>query len=192
MSEEKLATLVRFFKALADASRLKILGLLATREHSVDELAAILDLTEPTVSHHLARLRELGLVRMTPAGNTHLYALEESALHALSKELLAPGAVERLVDDLDMDAAERKVLGTYFTPEGLLKEIPLTHKKRLIVLRRLIREFEFERRYTEKEVSAILKRFHEDYATLRREFIMNQLMDRADGLYWRLPMPEEN
>ena len=52
MSEE----LVIFFKALADSNRLKIVGLLAEKSYSVEELAELLKLKASTVSHHLARL----------------------------------------------------------------------------------------------------------------------------------------
>ncbi|GCE21437.1 ArsR/SmtB family transcription factor [Dictyobacter kobayashii] len=47
-----------FLKLLADRNRLKLLGLLANREQSVEELAAQLQLKAPTVSHHLARLKK--------------------------------------------------------------------------------------------------------------------------------------
>jgi DNA-binding transcriptional ArsR family regulator len=71
--EESDVELLTMFKALADESRLKIIGLLATRERSVDELATTLKLKPPTVSHHLATLREIGLVDMRAAGTTHVY-----------------------------------------------------------------------------------------------------------------------
>ena len=58
MSEE----LVTFFKALADSNRLKIVGLLAEKPYSVEELAALLDLKPSTISHHLARLSEAGVI----------------------------------------------------------------------------------------------------------------------------------
>src|SRR4051812_19082702 len=64
------------------------LGILATRECSVEELAALLELRAPTVSHHLARLKDLGLVAMRADGNTHLYHLECDALRTLSKDVL--------------------------------------------------------------------------------------------------------
>jgi DNA-binding MarR family transcriptional regulator len=54
MSEE----LVTFFKALADKNRLKIVGLLAEKAYSVEELSELLQLKPPTVSHHLAKLVE--------------------------------------------------------------------------------------------------------------------------------------
>ena len=71
--------LLQFFKALAHESRLKLLGLVAQREHSVQELAALVGLKEPTVSHHLAMLKNLGLVSQRQDANTHWYALEPDA-----------------------------------------------------------------------------------------------------------------
>ena len=38
--------------------------------------------------------------------------------------------------------------------------------------------------YSEKEVNEILKQYHEDYATLRRELIDMHFLDRKKGLYW--------
>ena len=58
MSDE----LVGLFKALADANRLKILGLLSQQPYSGEELAALLKLKPSTVSHHLSKLAEVGLV----------------------------------------------------------------------------------------------------------------------------------
>ncbi len=73
MSQEEFQTLLQFFKALANENRLKMIGILAEQECSVEELAAMLHLKAPTVSHHLAKLKELELVEMRPEGNTHVY-----------------------------------------------------------------------------------------------------------------------
>ncbi|MEZ4544419.1 MAG: metalloregulator ArsR/SmtB family transcription factor [Cyanobacteriota/Melainabacteria group bacterium] len=54
-----------FFKALSDESRLKIVGILASGDRSVEELASLLELRAPTVSHHLSRLKKTGLVHMS-------------------------------------------------------------------------------------------------------------------------------
>ena len=54
--------LVTFFKALADKNRLKIVGLLAEKPYSVEELATLLGLKPPTISHHLRVLREAGWI----------------------------------------------------------------------------------------------------------------------------------
>src|SRR3984893_18615946 len=85
--EESDAELLTMFKALADESRLKIIGRLPTRERSVDELATTLKLKPPTVSHHLATLREIGLVDMRAAGTTHVYHFQPAALRRLNRKL---------------------------------------------------------------------------------------------------------
>lgn len=186
MSEEKFQALLAFFKALADATRLRILGLLATREFSVQELATTLELKEPTVSHHLSRLKELGLVEMRAEGNVHNYALQLECLHEMVRDILSPEKLARTVtEDLDLDRYSRKVLET-FVEDGKLTDIPVQRRKREVVLRWLVSHFEPERRYSEAEINARLKRFHWDSATLRREFIMTRMMQREQGVYWRL------
>jgi len=73
---------VALLKGLADISRLRMLGLLSQEEHTVEELAAALTLTEPTVSHHLSRLKTLGLVTMREEGTRHRYRADGDALRA--------------------------------------------------------------------------------------------------------------
>jgi hypothetical protein len=189
VGEEQIELLVTFYKALADESRLKILGLLAAREHSVEELAAILGLREPTVSHHLGKLRrDLSLVRMRAEGTTHLYSLNVEALRGLQRAQPTPERLASLVDDLEAEAWERKVLRDFFEGERL-KEIPASRKKRLVVLRWLAGRFEHGRRYPEVEVNTLIKRHHPDPATLRREMIAAGLMQREAGVYWRPDAP---
>jgi len=190
VGDERVQAVVRFFKVLADESRLRILGILATRECSVEELAALLSLRAPTVSHHLGRLKDLGLVTMRADGNTHLYALELEALHSLSKDVLSPDAVAALGEDVMSDAGdawERKVLRDFFDGERL-KEIPASQKKRLVILRWLVNRFEIGARYPEAAVNAAIARHHPDFATLRRELIGARLMQCENGVYWRVEM----
>ncbi|MEO7003250.1 MAG: metalloregulator ArsR/SmtB family transcription factor [Ktedonobacterales bacterium] len=200
---EKLDTLARYLKALADPSRLRLLGALANGERSVEELAALLDLKAPTISHHLARLRELDLVRMRADGNTHLYALHQSGFEQLGKELAtlsAPAQMAALArneantSDADplaaFDAWERKVLRDFFAfsageNNARLKEIPTTRKKRDVILKWLANRFAWDHTYSEAEVNAILKRHHPDVAYLRRDLVGLRLMRRENGQYWR-------
>lgn len=186
MGQKEFNTLLRFFKALADESRLKILGILANRECSVEELAAMLNLKEPTVSHHLAKLKELHLVAMRSEGNTHLYWLNSEALQDISKEVFTPDRMASLVDDVEGEAWENKVLSN-FIEGGRLKEIPASRKKRLVILKWLAGQFDMEVKYPESQVNELIKRYHPDCATLRRELIGSQLMHRENGVYWRLP-----
>jgi DNA-binding transcriptional ArsR family regulator len=190
VSEETLTVVLQFFRALADASRLRLLGILAESECSVDELATRLGLTAPTVSHHLGKLKGLGLVRMRPQGTTHLYSLDEEALRRLSKDILSPERMRSLADDAQGTAWERKVLRDFFEGERL-KEIPAVRKKREIVLRWLANRFDPGVRYSEKEVNEVLKRHHPDTATLRRELVAERagLLRRERGVYWRAEGP---
>ena len=176
-------------KALADESRLKILGLLSSREYSVEELAALLGLKAPTVSHHLSRLREAALVRMRSDGNTHLYRLDERGLGAIRKNLGSKTRVASLATGIELDGWEEKVLRSFVDGENLTR-IPASHKKRLVILRWLVEFFEDDVMYAEKEINEELKRHHWDCATLRREFISFKLMARERGMYWRLPLPD--
>lgn len=186
MEKEEFHTLLRFFKVLANESRLKIVGILANRECSVEELAALLKLKEPTVSHHLAKLKELHLVNMRPEGNTHLYQLNSETLQGMSKEIFTPNKIASLVnDEVEGEAWEHKVLKNFLEGDRL-KEIPASRKKRLVILRWLVSQFELGVNYPERTVNEILKRYHPDCATLRRELIGYQLMQRENGVYLRL------
>ncbi|WP_053959368.1 metalloregulator ArsR/SmtB family transcription factor [Sulfobacillus thermosulfidooxidans] len=175
--------LITFLKVLSDMSRLRILGLLALRDASVEELAAALNLKPPTVSHHLNRLREVNLVYMRAEGNTHIYKLRTENLQQLSR-LLTPEHLSTLTGAIPEDAWERKVLRDFLNGEEL-KEIPASRKKRLVILQWLANEFAWDVRYKESEVNAIIQRHHPDYATLRRELIGHQLLARTQGIYWR-------
>lgn len=188
MAEEEFQALLQFFKVLADENRLKLLGLLANREYSVEELAATLQLKAPTISHHLARLKELGLVGMRAEGNTHIYSLNAESLRTINKELSSSLSSEKmasLVDDIKGEAWERKVLKDFFEGERL-KEMPASRKKRSVVLKWLANRFEFGERYSEMQVNEIIKRYHPDSAYFRRELIGEKLMQRDQGLYWRI------
>ena len=192
MSDEQLQTILQFFKVLADESRLRLVGVLANGERGVDDLAATLGLTAPTISHHLSRLRAAGLVQMRREGTSHLYRLDTEALRALSKDVLEPARLAEVAVAPAGEAWERKVLRDFFTGETL-REIPAARKKRYVVLRWLADRFDPERRYAEREVNDILSRHHPDVATLRRELVSDlySLMRREDGVYWRLPSSEQ-
>jgi hypothetical protein len=192
MSDADLSTLLAFFKVMANESRLRIVGLLASRERSVQELAELLELKEPTVSHHLAALKALGLVSARPEGVTHWHALKLETLTALNRGLLdqAGGvAVSREVHETH-GGWEAKVLATFLNHEGKLTAIPASRRKRQIVLKWLVEQFEADRRYREVEVNELIQRRHWDCATLRRELIGYGMMAREAGVYWRCPEAE--
>ena len=150
----------------------------------MEELASILDLKESTVSHHLSKLKELQLVRMRAEGNTHYYRLDLKALQRMQKATLtAMPVTQPAVDD---GIWESKVLKS-FVEDNRLKEIPASRKKRWIILKWLVQKFEFDRHYPEKELNSIIKPIHSDTATLRREMVGCNMMQRENGVYWRSP-----
>ncbi|MCJ7432440.1 MAG: metalloregulator ArsR/SmtB family transcription factor [Anaerolineales bacterium] len=182
MSED----LVNFFKALADSSRLKIVGLLAQQPYSVEELAALLQLKPSTVSHHLARLSEAGLVSAKVDGYYNVYQLEEMALEVKSRSLFSQDDLNAAVADIDLGAYDNKVLKDYTHRDGSLKTLPAQRKKLEAILRHVVKSFKVENRYSEKQVNKILSGFHEDTATLRRELVGYGLMKRENDKYWRV------
>jgi predicted transcriptional regulator len=184
--DETTPELLQFFKALSDETRLKMVGLLANGPRTGEELAALLGVKPATVSHHLSRLAEAGLVSAQADGHYHRYTLHLAAIQQMAERLLAHDTLPRVAEDLSADAEERKVFRDFGREDGSLKALPVQQKKFLAVLRRLVREFQPGERYTEKQVNAILARFHPDTASLRRALIEYKFMQRASGQYWRL------
>jgi predicted transcriptional regulator len=183
--EERMEYLLEFFKVLADEKRLQIVGLLARQEYSVEELAAILELSSATVSHHLRRLVDAGLVEARADQHYHVYSLKPQTLHEMSQQILSEEKLQETTENLDLDAYDRKVLRDYME-DGRLKSIPRQWKKREVILRYLAEQFDEERRYTEREVNEIISRTHEDFATLRRELVDSRRLARERDIYWRI------
>ena len=192
MKNEKLQNMLRFFKALADESRLKIIGILATQECSVEELAVLLELKEPTISHHLTKLKQLELVRMRPEGNTHFYQLDKEIWQSMSKEVFNAEKITSFADDVNLRTWEIKVLNTYIDGDfqnsesmQYLREIPNASKKRLTILKWIIDKFEIGVNYPVDTVDEILKRYYPDFETLRKALVDSRLMKEDNGIYWR-------
>lgn len=88
--EDRLApppAMVRLHRALGDETRLRILKLLASQDLYLTEIAQQLELSKPTIKHHLALLRSAGLVTVIEAGSVIYYNLRRDRLEAASSEL---------------------------------------------------------------------------------------------------------
>ncbi len=186
MDPQRPEIMLQFCKAMADESRLKIVGLLSTAEHSVQQLASILELKEPTVSHHLAVLKQLDLVRLRADGNFRWYRLNEEVLGKISRAVFSRDSIASLAVSAEARSSERKVLDNFVDGDRLI-EIPVSYKKRLVILKWLIGFFEPGISYAESQVNAILKLHHQDCATLRREMIGCGMLARDKGVYSRRP-----
>lgn len=79
------------------------------------------------------------------------------------------------------------VVRNFTDRDGRLKSIPTQLKKKLIVLEHLVDGLETDRAYEESEINAYIRLYHEDYATIRREFIVQGFMSRDQEIYRRNP-----
>ncbi len=91
---------VEFAKALADETRQQIMALCCCRQLSVSDIVNALNVSQPTVSHHLAVLKRAGLVRSERRGKQVLYTLNREQIVAgccQVAEDFAPGYPLRVV-----------------------------------------------------------------------------------------------
>jgi biotin operon repressor len=176
MDQDHIERVSLLFKALADPARLRILGLLAQQPMAGHELADQLELTAPTISHHMRRLTEAGLVQATPEAQSRVYSLQMTTIRELSR------STAQQESSPERDGDEERVLRAFFDGPRL-RLMPAARKKRVIVLRHLLAQFTPGRDYPEAEVNAILGAVHDDYASLRRELVDYGYLSRDKGIY---------
>ena len=174
---------VLFFKCLSDATRLQLVKALADGPKYVELLSQLLERTPSTISFHLKKLEEAGLISMHKEQYYAVATLNRPLLDQTLLALICPPG-----EQLDVQAAREqqyreKVLENLFE-YGKLKTIPVQRKKRRIVLEEIAKRFEPTRTYAEKEVNLIIADFHDDFCTLRRELIAEGIMEREAGVYW--------
>ncbi|HEY9595007.1 MAG TPA: metalloregulator ArsR/SmtB family transcription factor, partial [Spirochaetia bacterium] len=122
--EDSVRELLGFFLALADQSRLKIVGLLSQEDHTVEQLADLVGLRASTVSHHLARLAEAGLVSARADGHYSVYSLDTQVVHVMARRLLKPEALSQLAHGVGRSTFEQKVLATFTGSDGRFTAFP--------------------------------------------------------------------
>lgn len=91
-------------RALGDPTRLRIAAALAREELCVCDLAVLVGLSQPTVSHSLRTLRQLRLVRFRKAGKVVYYALDDAHVAGVIAEMLRHAAEEMPPRDAPADA----------------------------------------------------------------------------------------
>jgi hypothetical protein len=164
---------------LADPTRLRVCAALVLGARDLDEIKTTTGLGARLVGRALSRLIDSGLVIRDDGGHHWLVedAFRQAAIAA------APDAKPALFDAPE-DAT--RVLRS-FVRDGRLASIPAARSKRLVVLDYIVQEFEPGRRYTEHEVNAVLARWHDDIASLRRYLVDEEFLQRDNGgrAYWR-------
>ncbi len=114
-------------------------------------------------------------------------------------ELLDSSKYERLIDfhktatsiDERYAITEKErdsILSTYFDKDNnmLVGDFPSKEKKKIVILQHIMNEFDVSKKYTEKDINEIIKKFYADYATIRRYFIQYGFLERNTSCteYW--------
>ncbi|MNB72357.1 Transcriptional repressor SdpR [compost metagenome] len=182
----QLDKIVNYHKALADPTRMRLLLLLSKGEMHGQALAEALGLSQPTVTHHAAKLRTAAMILERRDKNTVYFKLNPEFIRKGSAASLSfifdKGAEE--MDEISKDQSlQESVIRNFFSKEGKLRQIPAQYKKKLIALQHMAEQLRQGVTYSEKEINAFIKEYHEDFATIRREFIMHQFMYRENDVY---------
>jgi biotin operon repressor len=187
--EENIEERVNVLKALADRSRIMIMNALSERPHCVEELAERLRLSSPTISFHLRKLEDAGLVSKSKAQYYLVYELRSDLLHMTLGDFVSVPSDDDSPERRRMWRYREKVMRTYFR-NGSLVKIPKQWRKRMIVLEEFLSKFEPGRRYEEREVNERILPLYEDYCTIRRMLVDEGYMARDDEGYRRLETEE--
>ena len=179
---DEAPTMLDFVKAFSDANRLRIVGVLAQHSATLKQVASELDITFRQAFDHLSYLEFVGAVRKTDGR----YILDSKSLESLSKNQFG-GERETYIPAPELDGKTRKVLVAHLNQDGTIKQIPSQSGKLRVILNYLVTAFTPSMDYTEKEVNAVLRRFNEDTAGLRRALVDSGLLHRASNgsRYWR-------
>ncbi|WP_447007027.1 DUF2087 domain-containing protein [Saccharothrix isguenensis] len=157
---------------LAEPERLRVVAALVLGARSTRDITGSTGLDARQVEHSLRRLRSAGLV-------------------------VTDGAVLRLREELFKEATRveqaKRTPEDPFVRDGRLMTLPARPGRRRAVLEQVSATFEPGRRYLEREVAEVLKRWCEggevDHVTVRRYLVDEGLLSRAGGEYWRTGGP---
>lgn len=163
---------------LADEERLRVVAALVLGSRTTDEIVERAGLGARRVLTALSRLEAGGLVQRADDG---AWAFDITRLQEIAREAWP---VDEPDDVGDVDAVTASVLRT-FLRGGRLTQIPMHAGKRRIVLDHICRVFDVGVQYPEREVNALLRAFHPDYAALRRYLVDEGFLGRERNIYWR-------
>ena len=176
---------LKIFKSLSDMSRLRIVQSLTKGEMYTELLAERLGLTPSTVSFHMKKLEDAGLVVSRKEQYYTVYSLNRNMLETSLLDAAASEPEE--IDEQQKREREyrQKVIDTFFE-YGKLKAIPVQRKKKLICYEVIAERFVPGKVYSEKELNDIIGPIHEDYCTIRRDMISEKILSRNGSEYVRI------
>ncbi len=114
-----------------------------------------------------------------------MYSLCRDTFAMTILDILKEQSDEAELQDRREQAYRQKVIDSFFE-YGKLKSIPAQRKKERIILEEIVKAFEMDRIYSEREVNIIIADYNDDFCTLRRDMISERLLDRDHRGYWRI------
>jgi len=170
-------------KAISEKSRLLIINTLLESPMYVESIAKRLQLSPSTVSIHMKKLEEAGLVYSEKEQYYTVYHLNHDILDKKIIDLIKIDGQEKEQQEMRMTDYKDEIINKYIRKDGIT--LPKQRKKMLVILREIVdKYFEIGKDYTEKEVNLkIVDLGLEDFCFVRRSMICEKLMTRDDGIY---------
>jgi len=162
---------------LAEPDRLQAFAAVVLGAGTPTEVAQRAGLPPREAVRCVRRLAEGGLLDTGTDGRL-------TAVAGAFKDAVRESRPEPPGEPLDPDRDRAAVLRV-FVRDGRLVTIPVPRAKRRVVLEHIVTVFEPGVRYPERAVDALLRAWYDDHASLRRYLVDENLMQRADGVYWR-------
>lgn len=160
-----------FLKAVADSTRLKILSSLTERPKFVEELAMELNIKLSTVSFHLKKLQTAGFVVSEKEQYYQIYSVNPLALERSILDIVTENRT------ISKNAFGKEVINESFE-NGRLKNLPIQIKKREVIYKEIIKLFDSNRVYTDREVNIIIADVYDDFIKIKNELIACGLLLR--------------
>lgn len=155
-------------KALSDESRLSIFRLLLEKDTYSEVIAERLKLAPSTVSFHLKKLSEAGLISSVRDQYYTIYSAKPEVAEMTLKALVLDAGVRLKEQDKVEDLFKEKVLKSFFK-YGKLVKIPAQKMKREWVLERVAQSFQKNKSYTAAEAQGLLAEIYSDPGLLVKE-----------------------
>lgn len=179
----QLERIVNFHKVMGDKTRIRIISLLKAGPLHGQAIAGKLGLRPPTISHHLAKLKEIDIVYQRRDKNTIYFYLNKDKLRKMALEIIRIGD-EGMVENFDItDEEKSNIIRNFIDDTGKLTALPAQRKKKLVLLEYMLRGLEHGKLYKEIEINEHIKQYYQDFATIRREFVMGHFMYRQNNMY---------
>ena len=173
---------IKLFKCLADKSRLQILKSLLIEDMYVERLAERLNLTAATISFHLKKLEDANAVASRKEQYYTMYSIKKDVFMQNIMDIIKEESTELDAQKEREEKYRKKVISSFFE-YGKLKSIPAQRKKERIVLEEIAKAFDSNRIYSEREINIIIADYHDDFCTIRRDMISENILVRENATY---------